>query len=844
MLRYVMDIEANGLMDVADRVWCIVLKNIDTNEVLKFPPHRINHALMEINRADVLIGHNIVLYDLPFLQKMFNIQWMDKVIHDTLIWSRLVYPNREGGHSLRQWGKDLGDYKGDFTDFSQYSHEMLEYCEQDVNLNHKVYNQLKDKIKEFGEANQIETEFAKIISQQILSGFPIAVNYAKLLYKTLEEEHNELQDTLRDKMDPVKITAARDTIFKEGRLIKEDQRSYTYITAKTKIIKTAEFKFQEPNLNSRKQIVDFFIKKYGWTPKQKTDKGTPQIDEKILNKLPYDEAPLFSRLFRLGKQMAMIDGPNGWLKYAKQGVVHGSVNTNGAVTGRCTHCVPMDSSALTRDGWKHYKELKIGDEVLGYDLETNTKKWTKILDLHFYKNKEVGEVGNSSRRLRCTANHKWVTYRENRGKKYYRLQQAKDFSASTSILTNAPYDNTNISLEHTLPLKKYNYNHVSNITRMNISELNSFLTGFLLADGYLKKSTNGDTKSWSFAQAEGEILEAARIALYLQGDTRISTTCKTQLKGPNQRYGYNITQTQTAHMRSKEGMGWKYTNNEDVWCPETELGTWVMKQGDIITITGNSQPNLAQIDTKDKRMRKCWVADKDWVLLSSDADQLEARLLAHYTYQFDNGQLKDALLGNNLHENNRLACGFEDSKSGYKSAKTALYAFIYGAGDRKLGAIARSDKAYTNKYIKILELGKQIRDSLNRSMSGIAELTKMLKLTLKSRDYIYGLDGRKVPIRSEHASLNSLIQSAGAIVMKKCLIKWWYRIHQRGLKYDRDFKLCANVHDEIVLQCRPEIADELGREFNTQMAEVAKSYNIKCELPMSYEVGSNWSEIH
>lgn len=152
MTSLVFDIEGNGFYEDITRVWCIVTKCIETQKVRKFRPDQIADAVRYLSQAHTLIGHNIIDYDLPVLEKLYGFTYTGRII-DTLVFSRLLNPDRFGGHTLASWGIRLEDHKGDFGKdeedkidaFQKYSEEMLEYCEQDVSLNYKLYFHLLEE---------------------------------------------------------------------------------------------------------------------------------------------------------------------------------------------------------------------------------------------------------------------------------------------------------------------------------------------------------------------------------------------------------------------------------------------------------------------------------------------------------------------------------------------------------------------------------------------------------------------------------------------------------------------------------------------------------------------------
>ena len=342
----IFDIETDGLYDQATKTFCIVIYDVTRAETFAYGPDRIDDAIAHLATADVLIGHNIIFYDLPVLQKLHSFVAKARII-DTLICTRIIwpkeklydldieqYPNvptkRRGIASLEAWGWRLADNKIDFKDFSEYSEEMLTYCKQDVQVTLKLYKHIvKEKYPE--SALRLEHDFALAINKQIRAGVPFDVDACLDLVDNLRRKKVELEEQLKQIFPPIK----HKTWFTPK--VNNAARGYVKDVPFEKTI-TEEF-----NPGSRKQIVERLKSKYGWEPEKTTEKGNPILDDEVIEKLPYSEAKPLAEYMLIKKRLGQIeDGNNAWLKLVNNntGRMHGDVITNGCITGRASHRHP------------------------------------------------------------------------------------------------------------------------------------------------------------------------------------------------------------------------------------------------------------------------------------------------------------------------------------------------------------------------------------------------------------------------------------------------------------------------------------------------------------------------
>jgi DNA polymerase-1 len=358
-MNLVFDIETDGLDP--HKIFCISAMDVDTQEQKNFDVSNICNGLAYLMQADKLIGHNIIGFDIPAIKKLYRVDLSDKKIVDTLVLSRLFNPVR-ASHSLEAWGYKLGFQKIDFDKYDKYSEEMMEYCANDVQLNLKVYEALKRESKGFtSESVNLERDTYKVITKQREHGFMLDVTLAMQLLEEFEKEikltEKEVHKTFKPRIDRRVIYPQHtkdgvlrkmglDTKGKQTRLT-DDEYDIFDKGQSTTVVRETEEPFK---LGSRQQIGEY-LQQFGWKPKEFTPTGQPKVDEKILNKVKdIPEAALIAKYLMLQKRIAQV---SSWLTFLPESFiansegcvelaarVHGSVITNGTITGRMSHRDP------------------------------------------------------------------------------------------------------------------------------------------------------------------------------------------------------------------------------------------------------------------------------------------------------------------------------------------------------------------------------------------------------------------------------------------------------------------------------------------------------------------------
>ena len=411
-MTLIFDIETNGLLEDTTTIHSLVIFNTDTGELVSCTDHEgylygstgdykgqpIWYGLKLLEEADEISGHNIIKFDIPCIQKLFPSFQPKGKLFDTLLMSKLVYPDvgeiddrkirkglyptkLRGRYSLKAWGYRLQEYKGDYCEqedcWSKWAPDMQRYCEQDVMVTKRLFDLLKSKnISE--EAVKLEHQFAQILFRQEQRGVYFDKDRAVELAAKLISEKSRLEDELR--------VAFPNTIKEETFIPKVNNKSKGYVKGVpfTKKI-VVEF-----NPSSRQMIAERLIEKYGWKPTELSPTGLPILSEEVIDGLEYPEAPLLKEYFLVTKTLGQLaDGKNAWLKLVSpDGAIHGAVDTIGAVTGRCTHNSPNLAQVPAVGGFmgKECRELFRARE--GYKLVGCDASGLELRCLAHYMNDE------------------------------------------------------------------------------------------------------------------------------------------------------------------------------------------------------------------------------------------------------------------------------------------------------------------------------------------------------------------------------------------------------------------------------------------------------------------------
>ena len=720
---------------------------------------------------------------------------------------------------------------------------MQKYCEGDTLVSLELYNYFQTQPLD-KRCHELEHEFAKIMARQEDYGFPFNEKAAFALVNSLKARRAEINDELQQVFPP--ITEER-VSAKTGRVLKPKVTTF--------------------NPASRQQTADRLQERYPEITFDQTEKGNVKLDDDVLEKLgqKYPEAKLLAEYQLLNKRLGQItEGKEAWLKHSqafKDSRIHGAVITNACISGRCSHkrpnmaqvpsvghtygaecralfhapdgyklvgadasglelralgawlahfdggeyaklvstdgfdihtynaklfgifdgngdipkatrdlskrliyCVPVEGTTiLTKRGWKTYEELEEGELVMTYNQEKNIKEWKPILHIVEAFEDEVWEMShNHSYKVQATANHRWYVRKRTQAKdvkcgwktgaRYMvpKVETTAEINQESNIIVNAPLveeETDGISVQWDWP--KYGTNWTEKILEMSSTQRRAWLSGFMLADGHNRIKPN-QKPGWIISQLKNEHYEAALTAAYLEFDGHLHVS---QGKQPNGKTKMQITIANKGHVT---GQKLKKVNlgKKKVFCISTENESFVMRQGECITITGNC--------------------------------------------------------------------------------------ILYGGGAKKVGSVID----ITLDEFAQSRLGRKTIETFYQNLPAIKQLKDKIDERITSKGYLVGIDGRRLQIRSRHSALNQLLQSTGAVSVKKATVILYQDLIAEGLKWGKDFAFVAHIHDEIQAVVKPEHVEVYKKLAIDSFRKSGEYFKLLCPFTGEAREGKNWMETH
>ena len=241
------------------------------------------------------------------------------------------------------------------------------------------------------------------------------------------------------------------------------------------------------------------------------------------------------------------------------------------------------------------------------------------------------------------------------------------------------------------------------------------------------------------------------------------------------------------------------------------------------------KPNLAQVPA-DERFRELFTASPRMVMVGADLAGIELRMLAHYLARYDGGRYAAILLNGDIHQVNADKIGISR-----RAVKTVTYAFLYGAGDAKIGLSVDKQLSPNKARAK----GKQVRAAFIEAIDGLSELLQAVKKR-SSTGTIMAIDGRKIYVDSTHKALNYLLQCSAGVIAKRWLQITHDHTKEMGLRCNQ----LAFIHDELQYESHPEHVDDLKSILVLSAIESGEYYNLRIPIAADAKSGASWAEVH
>ena len=402
MKKLLFDLETNGLLDTVSEIWIGGVKDLETGEIKTFSDFdKASEPLKNITKyldtADVLLGHNIISYDINVLTKLLN--WepkKDVKIIDTMTVSQLNNFRREGKHSLKAWGKKLGDDKIEFDSanfIKGYSDEMKEYMIQDINLNHKVYKALQAECKSlvgnrpsYKQALQLEHDIARICAKQVINKWkfdlPLARKHFDYLSKEMKKIEDEINPMLKERTIQIDTEDKTVKYLRDGRFSVVTARLLSeyfgkVITQEDTHVCKPDFKFRRTkkvpaDLGNMDQVREMLLEQ-GWKPTFYTPGGEPKITEDSLDSVKTDVGKKVLHYYSLRSRHSVL---KGWIELAEEnnGRVYVEAFNLGTPTSRQRHSKIVNVPGTKSFFGKEMRELFIADDnkiMIGCDSSGN-----------------------------------------------------------------------------------------------------------------------------------------------------------------------------------------------------------------------------------------------------------------------------------------------------------------------------------------------------------------------------------------------------------------------------------------------------------------------------------------
>lgn len=805
--HYLFDIETTGLLpylaehrgdDVKSRVHILAIRDLNTRQTFVFRKNKrqdtIARGIAMLNEADLLVGHNIVGFDVPALELLYpEVCDFKAVFRDTLVLSKVFFADEKerdfrrwkrgeldgkeiGRHGLESWGQRLGMHKGDYSKtkadeiksqfpgldkeevirlvWSAWNQEMEDYCVQDLNVNENLWALMAaNPHRHSDQAIILEHRIHNLMEQVTNNGFPFKVDEARQLEEELRAVVTEKEAYCIEHFGEWWVPSKWKTVGKEYTAeVIDEETGKPLIDAETgKIVKTKVMYRPRPEHgedNSRNNWGDIVVPK-------KTMKFKPESG-KADKEAGCAYCPVELKEFNPGSRPQIID--------------------------RLMKVYDWEPEEKTEaGGWA------VNDEILR-DLAHTIDICDDLAEL-FYYNKRLGQLVDGK--------NGWIGKSMERGDGRIHPR----FNVGGTVTNRASHSDPNIA----------------QVPRVVFKKLKQWLEpgvefGFRsgkITYGIWREDENGaryfDEKLTPLLGPDGKQVEGVPVRPKKDEETFDETGVLLP--------GY-------AQLEGAEGVFCL----DDEGKVKTKKTMMKGRQGDH----GWDSRNLFYVP-------------EGWVMMGADQKGIELRALGHFMAEFDKGEYGRLVVESDPHDLHTAALELNSRDT----AKTFIYALIYGAQDFKLGTVI--DPALALKPQEAKRVGAEMRGRLMRRIPALGAVVKNIQKQARSGK-LDALDGRKLYVRAQHAALNTLLQGAGATIAKQWCVNFAEYCEEDGLVHgwDGDFAILAWIHDELQVAVRddPRIIEICERNIKAAAYDAGMIFDFRLPVDVDVKFGMRWSDTH
>ncbi len=819
-LRLLFDIETTGLLpymrahlgdDVKSRIHILAIKNLDTGQLHVFRKNKrmdsIARGIEMLNQADLLVGHNIVDYDLQVLEMLYpDVCNFQAMIRDTLVLSRVFFADEKerdfkrwrrgeldgaliGGHGLEAWGQRLGLHKGDFAKakyeelkalypeesktpegraflkqlvWAEWCQEMEDYCIQDLAVNEALWCLMQANPHRHSEKSiQLEHQIHYLMVQTTNNGFPFDEANARIMEDELRQVVTVKEAAAIEHFGSWWVPSKWKTVGKEYSVEDLDDEGKPIKNEDGKVVKIKAAFHPRPE--------------FGEADLEHNANGTPKPP-----RLNWGEVVMPKKSMRFKPGSGKPDREEG-CPYCPVELKEFNPGSRDQIIDRLTKVYGWEPQEFTETN-----KPAVNDEVLrGLAIEIPICE--ELAEL-FYYNKRLGQLVDGK--------NGWIGKSQEHGDGRIHPR----FNVGGTVTNRASHSDPNIAQVPRVVSKAVLQWFETDII---YGLENSKIT-------YHVKRVDPDT---------GEEYLCDKLTPVLGPDGK-------QIKGIPVR-----AKKEKAYDENGELLpGYVHIDGLD--------GAFVLD--DEGALKTKKQVLYGRAGDHGADCRQLFIVPEGWVLMGADQAGIELRALAHFMAEFDNGEYGEIVLSGDPHQYNADAI-----EVGRDTAKTVIYALIYGAQDYKLGITV--NPALFNRPQEAKRVGAEIRKRLMTRIPALGQVIKAVQRQAKT-GMLDGLDGRRLFVRAQHAALNTLLQGAGATLAKQWCVNFAQYCEEDGLKHgwDGDYAILAWIHDELQVAVRddPTTIEICRRNIETAAYDAGMEYGFRMPVDIDVKFGRNWRDTH